>query len=107
MAMLLIGGRLTSSLRHLGTRTTVDSATKVLFGSSLLFGGHGNQPWPPHLQQQKRNLSLHEYRSIGLMKEAGISVPTGMVASSSDEAYAIAKQIGKTFSGDGQLTSEL
>lgn len=33
--------------------------------------------------------------SIGLLKEAGISVPAGMVANSSEEAYAVAKQIGK------------
>lgn len=46
-------------------------------------------------QQQKRNLSLHEYMSIGLLREAGISVPAGMVASSSDEAYNVAKQIGE------------
>lgn len=46
-------------------------------------------------QQQQRNLSLHEYMSIGLLKEAGISVPAGMVASSSEEAYTVAKQIGE------------
>lgn len=54
-----------------------------------------SQLQPPHLQQQQRSLSLHEYMSLGLLKEAGISVPAGMVASSSDEAYAVAKQIGK------------
>lgn len=54
-----------------------------------------SQAQPPHLQQQQRNLSLHEYMSIGLLKEAGISVPAGMVASSSEEAYAVAKQIGR------------
>lgn len=54
-----------------------------------------SQPQPPHLQQQQRNLSLHEYMSIGLLKEAGISVPAGLVASSSEEAYAAAKQIGE------------
>uniref|UniRef100_A0A8D0D9P3 Succinate--CoA ligase [ADP-forming] subunit beta, mitochondrial n=1 Tax=Sander lucioperca TaxID=283035 RepID=A0A8D0D9P3_SANLU len=32
--------------------------------------------------------------SIGLLKEAGIAVPAGMVASSSEEAYSVAKQIG-------------
>uniref|UniRef100_A0A665TSB7 Succinate--CoA ligase [ADP-forming] subunit beta, mitochondrial n=1 Tax=Echeneis naucrates TaxID=173247 RepID=A0A665TSB7_ECHNA len=63
-------------------------------GSPGLFGGHVSQPQPPQLQQQQRNLSLHEYMSIGLLKEAGISVPEGMVASSSEEAYAVAKQIG-------------
>lgn len=45
--------------------------------------------------QQQRNLSLHEYMSIGLLKEAGISVPAGMVAGSSEEAYTVAKQIGE------------
>lgn len=68
---------------------------QVLGGSSGLFGAHVSQSQPPHLQQQQRNLSLHEYMSIGLLKEAGISVPDGMVASSSEEAYAVAKQIGK------------
>lgn len=68
---------------------------QVLGGSSGLLGGHAAQLQPPLLQQQQRNLSLHEYMSIGLLKEAGISVPAGMVASSSEEAYAVAKQIGK------------
>lgn len=49
--------------------------------------------------QQQRNLSLHEYMSIDLLKDAGISVPAGMVASSSEEAYAAAKQIGEHASG--------
>lgn len=47
------------------------------------------------MSQQQRNLSLHEYMSIGLLKEAGISVPAGMVANSSEEAYTVAKQIGE------------
>lgn len=67
---------------------------QILGGSSGLFGGHVSQQ-PPHRRQQQRNLSLHEYMSISLLKEAGISVPAGMVASSSDEAYAVAKQIGE------------
>ncbi|XP_042084883.1 succinate--CoA ligase [ADP-forming] subunit beta, mitochondrial-like [Haplochromis burtoni] len=95
MATSLICGRLTASLRTSGARNTISSACKVLGGSSGLFGGHVSQPQPPHLQQQQRNLSLHEYMSIGLLKEAGISVPAGMVANSSEEAYAVAKQIGK------------
>lgn len=61
---------------------------QVLGGSSGLFGGH--------VAQQQRNLSLHEYMSIGLLKEAGISVPAGTVASSSEEAYAVAKEIGES-----------
>ena len=68
---------------------------QVLGGSTGLFGGHVSHPQPPHLQQQQRNLSLHEYMSIGLLKEAGISVPDGMVASSPEEAFTVAKQIGK------------
>ncbi|GLD73783.1 succinate--CoA ligase [ADP-forming], partial [Lates japonicus] len=90
MATSLICSRLTASLRNSGARNTISSASKVLGGSSGLFGGHVSQPQ----QQQQRNLSLHEYMSIGLLKEAGISVPAGLVASSSEEAYAVAKQIG-------------
>lgn len=45
-------------------------------------------------QQQQRRLSLHEYLSMGLLKEAGISVPHGVVANTPDEAYKIAKEIG-------------
>ncbi|XP_041857712.1 succinate--CoA ligase [ADP-forming] subunit beta, mitochondrial [Melanotaenia boesemani] len=94
MATSLICGCLTASLRTSGARNTIGAASKVLGGSSGLFGGHVSQPQPPHLLQQQRNLSLHEYMSIGLLKEAGISVPEGMVANSADEAYTVAKQIG-------------
>jgi len=62
---------------------------QVLGGTSGLFGSHVSQ------LQQQRNLSLHEYMSLGLLKEAGIAVPEGMVASSPEEAYAVAKQISK------------
>ncbi|KAF4111944.1 succinate--CoA ligase [ADP-forming] subunit beta, mitochondrial [Onychostoma macrolepis] len=94
MATSLICGRLSAGLRNSGSRTTLNSAAKVLGGTSGLFGSHGNQPSPMLSVQQQRNLSLHEYMSIGLLKEAGISVPAGLVASSPDEAYAVAKQIG-------------
>ncbi|KAF3843725.1 hypothetical protein F7725_002574, partial [Dissostichus mawsoni] len=70
MASSLICSRLTASLRNSGSRSTIRSATK------------------------QRSLSLHEYMSIGLLKEAGVSVPIGLVASSSEEAYSVAKEIG-------------
>ncbi|KAG8000443.1 Succinate--CoA ligase [ADP-forming] subunit beta [Nibea albiflora] len=94
MASSLICGRLTASLRSSGARGALSSASKVLGGSSGLFGGHVSQV---QVQvQQQRNLSLHEYMSIGLLKDAGIAVPAGMVASSSEEAYTVAKQIGES-----------
>ncbi|XP_059427533.1 succinate--CoA ligase [ADP-forming] subunit beta, mitochondrial-like [Carassius carassius] len=94
MATSLICGRLSAGLRNSGSRSTLSSAAKVLGGTSGLFSNHGTQPSPMLSVQQQRNLSLHEYLSIGLLKEAGISVPAGLVASSPDEAYAVAKQIG-------------
>uniref|UniRef100_A0A8B9LQI9 Succinate--CoA ligase [ADP-forming] subunit beta, mitochondrial n=1 Tax=Astyanax mexicanus TaxID=7994 RepID=A0A8B9LQI9_ASTMX len=94
MAASLICGRLSAGLRSSGSRTTLGSAAKVLAGTSGLLGNHGNQPSPPATWQQQRNLSLHEYMSIGLLKEAGISVPAGLVANTPDEAYNVAKQIG-------------
>ncbi|KAB0359147.1 hypothetical protein FD754_003303, partial [Muntiacus muntjak] len=43
---------------------------------------------------QQRNLSLHEYLSMELLQEAGVSIPKGHVAKSPDEAYAITKKLG-------------
>uniref|UniRef100_A0A8C0F2H8 Succinate-CoA ligase ADP-forming subunit beta n=1 Tax=Bubo bubo TaxID=30461 RepID=A0A8C0F2H8_BUBBB len=62
----------------------------VLGGSPGILSNHGFQVQ----QQQQRWLSLHEYMSMGLLQEAGISVPHGLVAKTPDEAYKIAKEIG-------------
>ncbi|KAK5087160.1 succinate--CoA ligase beta chain [Lithohypha guttulata] len=45
-------------------------------------------------QQQRRNLSIHEYLSAGLLQSYGIGVPKGEVAKTAEEAEAIAKRIG-------------
>jgi acyl-CoA synthetase (NDP forming) len=45
-------------------------------------------------QQQRRNLSIHEYLSANLLKSYGIGVPAGEVAKTPEEAEAIAKRIG-------------
>ncbi|GCB62871.1 hypothetical protein scyTo_0013124 [Scyliorhinus torazame] len=63
---------------------------RVFDVSSELLSIHGLQ----HIQQQQRNISLHEYISIGLLKEAGISVPEGKSVSTPEEAYSAAKAIG-------------
>ena len=55
-----------------------------------MFGNHGLQVQ----QQQQRNLSLHEYMSMELLQEAGVTIPKGHVAKSPDEVYAIAKKLG-------------
>ncbi|KAJ2899250.1 succinate--CoA ligase beta chain [Coemansia aciculifera] len=44
--------------------------------------------------QQVRNLSIHEYMSANLLSEAGIKVPRGHVASTPEEAFQAAKDIG-------------
>ncbi|XP_019356041.2 succinate--CoA ligase [ADP-forming] subunit beta, mitochondrial isoform X2 [Alligator mississippiensis] len=67
-------------------------AAKVLGGGPGLFSNHGSQV--QQQQQQQRNLSLHEYLSMGLLQEAGICVPHGLVARTPEEAYTIAKEIG-------------
>ncbi|KAI1618590.1 succinyl-CoA ligase subunit beta, mitochondrial [Exophiala viscosa] len=43
--------------------------------------------------QQQRNLSIHEYLSARLLKEYGVGVPDGEVATTPEEALAIAKNI--------------
>ncbi|KAL7276930.1 succinate--CoA ligase beta chain [Rhizina undulata] len=46
----------------------------------------------PHAQ--RRNLSIHEYLSAGLLKQYGVGVPNGAVAFNAEEAEEVAKQIG-------------
>ncbi|KAB0386057.1 hypothetical protein FD755_001013, partial [Muntiacus reevesi] len=54
-----------------------------VLGSSGLFDNHRVQI----RHQQQRNLSLHEYLSMELLQEAGVSIPKGHVAKSPDEAF--------------------
>uniref|UniRef100_A0A8D0BAZ5 Succinate--CoA ligase [ADP-forming] subunit beta, mitochondrial n=1 Tax=Salvator merianae TaxID=96440 RepID=A0A8D0BAZ5_SALMN len=46
------------------------------------------------LAPQLRDVSLHEYQSMKLLKDAGVSVPYGLLARSPEEAYQVAKEIG-------------
>uniref|UniRef100_A0A2K6FH09 succinate--CoA ligase (ADP-forming) n=1 Tax=Propithecus coquereli TaxID=379532 RepID=A0A2K6FH09_PROCO len=91
MAASMVYSRLlaAATIRSHRPRTALQAAAQVL-GSSGLFNNHGLQVQ----QQQQRNLSLHEYMSMELLQEAGVSVPRGHVAKSPDEAYAIAKKLG-------------
>lgn len=45
---------------------------------------------------RKRPLNLHEYQSKALFARFGIPVPTGKVARTPDEVYAIAQELGGT-----------
>lgn len=51
----------------------------------------------PIQQQQKRFLNIHEYLSVKLLREYGINAPKGEVANTPQEAYDIAKNLGKVF----------
>ena len=52
-----------------------------------------SQRHKPAALGQKRFLNVHEYISMGLMKEYGVSVPAGAVASSPAEAEAVAAKM--------------
>ncbi|KAH0621768.1 hypothetical protein JD844_023390, partial [Phrynosoma platyrhinos] len=71
-----------------GRRASGAATAKIFSGSPGLLNSYVFQI------EQRRNLSLHEYLSMDLLKEAGISVPYGLVAKTPEEAYSIAKQIG-------------
>ncbi|XP_062977947.1 succinate--CoA ligase [ADP-forming] subunit beta, mitochondrial-like [Elgaria multicarinata webbii] len=66
------------------------AAAKVLGGNRGYYTTQG----VPLLQQQLRDLSLHEYLCMKLLKEAGIPVPYGLVARTPEEAYKVARAIG-------------
>lgn len=44
---------------------------------------------------QKRGLSIHEYQSQTLLKQYGINVPAGSMATNPDEAERIAEALSK------------
>ncbi|KAK7977638.1 hypothetical protein PG996_003692 [Apiospora saccharicola] len=50
--------------------------------------------FPGVAQQQRRNLSIHEWRSADLLRQYGVGVPKGSNATSAAEAEQIAKDIG-------------
>ncbi|NP_001087509.1 succinate-CoA ligase, ADP-forming, beta subunit S homeolog [Xenopus laevis] len=86
MAASVMYSRLSAGLRSRVPR--FGSAVQVLSGFPGVFGCHGVQA------QQHRNLSLHEYLSMDLLKNAGVAIPKGCVAKTPDEAYTVAKEIG-------------
>ncbi|XP_062978821.1 succinate--CoA ligase [ADP-forming] subunit beta, mitochondrial-like [Elgaria multicarinata webbii] len=69
-------------------QAALSTAARVLGASPGFSPGHRLPA------QQQRNLSLHEYLSMKLLKDAGISVPHGLVAKTPEEAYKAAKEIG-------------
>uniref|UniRef100_A0A6I8PQ86 Succinate--CoA ligase [ADP-forming] subunit beta, mitochondrial n=1 Tax=Ornithorhynchus anatinus TaxID=9258 RepID=A0A6I8PQ86_ORNAN len=73
-----------------GHHPTASFHNSFVLGSSGLFSNHGFQGQ----QQPRRKLSLHEYLSMELLQEAGISVPSGQVAKTPEEAYSIAQKLG-------------
>jgi len=51
-------------------------------------------PGAAHNQQQRRNLSIHEYQAMDLLSRYGVRVPKYGVAHSAGEAFNIAKEFG-------------
>ncbi|KAJ1548511.1 hypothetical protein HK405_002896 [Cladochytrium tenue] len=45
-------------------------------------------------RMQTRNLSIHEHHSMGLLRDYGVKVPRGAVATTPAEAEAVAKSLG-------------
>ncbi|XP_034279409.1 succinate--CoA ligase [ADP-forming] subunit beta, mitochondrial-like [Pantherophis guttatus] len=56
--------------------------------------GLGTVGRPKFWAPQRRDLSLHEYLSMQLLKEAGVSVPKALVAKTPEEAFQAAEKIG-------------
>ncbi|KAF2453378.1 atp-specific succinyl-CoA synthetase beta subunit [Lineolata rhizophorae] len=51
--------------------------------------------WTTVAQQQRRNLSIHEYLSAGLLRRYDVGVPKGDVAKTPEEAEKVAKSLGR------------
>ncbi|CAI5789377.1 succinate--CoA ligase [Podarcis lilfordi] len=66
------------------------TAMARVLGGNPGFNSHGVP------MQQQRSLSLHEYLCMKLLKDAGVSVPYGLVARTPEEAYQVARNMGTT-----------
>ncbi|KAM4045471.1 succinate--CoA ligase [ADP-forming] subunit beta, mitochondrial [Anomaloglossus baeobatrachus] len=88
MAASMMYSRLSAGLRSRAPRAVLGSAAQVLGVFPGVLNSQGVKA------QQQRNLSLHEYLSMGLLKDAGIAIPKGFVAKTPEEAYSVAKEIG-------------
>ena len=84
--------------------------------ASLTSLPHPAAPLPQHLPPQatrardgqKRFLNVHEYISMGLMKEFGVPVPRGAVASTPEEAERIAAaSLGGSSSADVVIKAQV
>lgn len=53
-----------------------------------------SQPKHRILNQDTRNLSIHEYLSLNLLKAAGVKIPKGDVADNAKKAHEIASSLG-------------
>ncbi|KAI9688739.1 MAG: Succinate--CoA ligase [ADP-forming] subunit beta, mitochondrial [Bathelium mastoideum] len=62
--------------------------------AAALKAGLKETPLRNTFSQQRRNLSIHEYRSAALLDSYGIGIPRGYVAYNAAEAEAVAKKIG-------------
>lgn len=65
---------------------------------SSVLGANGLFSSPPCNQQKQftRNLNVHEYVAIDMLKKHGVNVPKGGVARSPEEAYEVATSIGSS-----------
>jgi len=61
---------------------------RLLFSAEKVFSQQ-----PSILKQGARNLSIHEYLSLNLLKDSGIPIPNGAVAETSKQAFDIAKNL--------------
>jgi len=87
-ALLPLRSRLTS-LAEKSIRSPGPKAAASVVSSAPCSPRHGS-----HQKQQVRNLSVHEHVSMSLLKEAGVPTPKFGVATTVEQAKAIAKEMG-------------
>lgn len=76
-------------LKH-GQPTTRALSYAVASSTAIL------KPNKSHEKQFRRNLNVHEYVAIDMLRRKGVNVPNGGVARSPEEAYDLANSIGSS-----------
>ncbi|KAK3094816.1 hypothetical protein FSP39_006576 [Pinctada imbricata] len=78
----------------------VEEKTIVIYNDLLTVLGNCGQCLPCQNKQQRRHLNLHEYRSFGLLKDAGVPVPKFTVCDHVDEISKAAQNLIETSDSD-------
>jgi len=94
MAAANLGRSLASCFCSAGSKSVLKHGASARTLSALASSSILKPTQTPREKQFCRNLNVHEYIAIDMLRESGVNVPRGGVARTPQEAYDVAQSIG-------------